>query len=90
MHAFSYPRPEPTWLVLQRQYSQPVEWPAAQTYSAPVAQPTMSTGTFLAGAATVGSLLVLFGKSSKTEKDIAMQVFRVAAPVLLVKLFQIQ
>lgn len=50
----------------------------------------ISPGTFLAGVATAGSLLTLFGKSSKTEKDIAMQVFRVAAPVLLVKLFQIQ
>ncbi len=89
MNSLNYHRPEPMYLMLQRQYSQPVQFPVTQTYSAPVAQPTMSTGTFLAGATTVGSLLaLLFGNLNKTEKAIAMQLFTISAPVTLGSLFQ--
>jgi hypothetical protein len=53
-------------------------------------EPMMSGGTFLASVATAGSLLVLFGESSKTQKAVAMQMFAIAAPIALGALFRIQ
>jgi len=91
MHVFSYPRPEQTWEVLQRQYSRSVTFRVPQVVT-PVSQPTgMALGTFLADATTVGSLLaLLFGNLNKTEKAIAMQLFTIAAPVTFGSLFQLQ
>ena len=87
MNALNYRQPIPTWEVLQRQYTQP-----GQPVSVPVMPPQtgLSPGMFFAGLATAGSLLVLFGKSNKAEKAVAMKVLGVAAPVVLGKLFQIQ
>jgi hypothetical protein len=54
-------------------------------------QQGMAAGTFFASAATVGSaLFLLFGKGSKKENELAMQVFTIAAPVSLGALFQVQ
>jgi hypothetical protein len=91
MNPLNYRQPEPTWQMLQRRYSQqPVAIPVPRVLLNQPAQLAISTGTFLAGAATVGSLLVLFGKSNKTERAVAMQVLGIAAPIALGALFQIQ
>lgn len=90
MNPLNYQQPDPTWMKLQRQYTeQPVAIPVPQVYTMP--QQGTAAGTFFASAATVGSaLFLLFGKGSKKENELAMQVFTIAAPVSLGALFQLQ
>jgi hypothetical protein len=89
MNPFNYQQPEPTWMKLQRQYSQPAALQVTMPPVAPLAR--IPPGVFLAGVGTALALAVIFDKkSSKDTKAVAYQILSVAAPIVLGNIFSIQ